>query len=144
MKDDQITLREWYNKFQNGDFDKPDVETQIEAGWFDWFCKDEYLRGKTQILGKKVGTIINSPKIKPDEQYIFFKNNCPVNGKLYDSFSICDMKTEEVIYWVCPSQGHKHIKGLAEVYGSENNFKEYLASGKWKDIRAFFKTAKSL
>lgn len=138
MSETKMTLREWFTKFQNGDFNKPDVETQIEAGWFDWFCPDDRLRTKTIELGAKIKTIINSPKLKPDEQYIFFKNNCPMNGRLYDTFSICDIKTENVVYWVCPKQGHKHIQGLAEVYGAENNFKEYLAAGKWKDIRRFF------
>lgn len=31
----QITLREWIEKFNNGDFLYINRETQIDAGWFD-------------------------------------------------------------------------------------------------------------
>lgn len=36
----KITVKEWIKKFNNGEFDKTDYETQCAAGWYDWFCSD--------------------------------------------------------------------------------------------------------
>lgn len=38
---EQITLREWINRFNKGNYDSTDVETQCEAGWSDWFCREK-------------------------------------------------------------------------------------------------------
>ena len=47
----EITLRTWIERFNNGDFETKDVATQIEAGWYDWFCKDSSLANKTKRMG---------------------------------------------------------------------------------------------
>ena len=36
-----ITVREWINKFFNGEFEAGDFDTQTKAGWNDWFCPKE-------------------------------------------------------------------------------------------------------
>ena len=36
----EIVLRTWIKRFNNGDFEARVVLTQIEAGWYDWFCKE--------------------------------------------------------------------------------------------------------
>lgn len=133
-----MTINEFITRFKNGDFDSPDVKTQIEAGHYDWFCKDSSLAAKTKSLGKKVLAISKSKKIDCDKSYVFFKNNCPGYGKLYDSFSICDMRTGDVQYWVTPKSGHSRDEGKAQVCGPDNGFTEPLASGKWKDIVEWF------
>ena len=134
----QLTLREWAEKFKAGAYNSPDFQTQCDAGWYDWFCKDTSLAGKTQSLGKKVLGIMNSPKIDPDKQYVFFKNNCPMVGSLYDDFRICDIETGDVVYTVTPRSGHIVMNGLGEVWGAENNFKKALFQGTWKEIKAWF------
>lgn len=125
-------------RFLRGDFDLNDRKTQIEAGWYDWFCRDTSLAAKTQNLGKKVLRVMKSSKIDVEKNYVFFKNNCPMYGSLYDDFRICDMETGDVIYTIVPSNGHKSNKGTAEVWGRENDFDEPLVSGSWKDVKAFF------
>ncbi len=132
---DQISLKEWVENFKSGAYSSPDVSTQIAAGWYDWFCKDTSLARKTQNLAPKVVQLCASPKINVDTNYVFFKNNCPMCGPLYDSFSFCDRETGDVKYWVTVRSGHT---GKAEVYGSENDFQEPLAEGTWKDIKKFF------
>ena len=134
MEIKETTLREWIVKFDNHEFDLPFRDIQIKAGWFDWFCDDKSLVGKTMRLGKKVKQIAKSKKINLDTSYVFFKNNCPCAGPLYDSFSICNIENGDVLYWITPKSGHS---GKAEVYG-EGYFKEALAEGKWKDITTFF------
>ena len=66
--------------------------------WYDWFCKDSALAGKTKKLGAKVCKIENSKRFNKETSYVFFKNNCPFVGALYDQFSICDIESGDVLY----------------------------------------------
>lgn len=122
-------------RFLRGDFDLNDRKTQIEAGWYDWFCRDTSLAAKTQNLGRKVLQLMKSTKIDIEKNYVFFKNNCPMRGSLYDDFRICDIETGDVIFTVVPRCSHS---GKAEVWGRENDFNEPLVQGTWRDIKAFF------
>lgn len=131
----ELNINQWIEKFDNYDFHIPEVAVQIEAGWYDWFCKDESLLGKTKKLGVKVKQIAKSDKVNCETMYVFFKNNCPMVGPLYDDFRICDIKSGDVIFTITPRSGHT---GKAEVYGRENDFKEALAEGTWKDIKTYF------
>lgn len=144
-KEYQKSLREQIKAFEAGEYDTKDVDTQIDAGWYDWFCKDTSLPLKTTYLFKKVLSILDSKKIDLDKHYVFFKNNCPVQGQLYDDFRICDLETGEVIYCVTPNRkvkittGYAHIECHADVYGKENDFQESLIDGRsWKDVKNFF------
>lgn len=132
------TITEWLEQFKQGAFDSPKRSVQVDAGWYDWFCKEESLHRKTKKLGKMLEQISKSPKIKPDKQYVFFKNNCPMVGKLYDDFRICDITSGEVIYTITPASGHRAHKGIGSVWGKENSFSEPLFEGSWRDIKKWF------
>lgn len=140
---DNISIREFLKNYKNGEYDAVDRQTQIEAGWFDWFCDDSLLRNKTVKLVKYLKSIVRSPKIDIDTMYVFFKNNCPMVGKRYDDFRICDLKTGDVIYTVTPKCGMQVKEGRAEVWGRENDFTEPLAAGTWDDVRAFFQVPRT-
>jgi len=140
-------IKTFLKNYENGLYESEDVSTQIEAGWYDWFCKDRSLKNKTTKLAKKVIQISQSNKIDINNQYVWFKNNCPMDGNLYDDFRISDIKTGDVIYTIAPAVGYNHSKmevkkgirkGLAEVWGKENNFDKPLIIGTWKDIKVFF------
>ena len=120
------------------EFLKLDSATQNEA-WYDWFCKNSSLPAKTVKLVSRLRSISLSPKIDLDKNYVFFKNNCPGDGRLYDDFRICDRRTGDVIYTVVPSCGYNtEDKGKAMVYGRENEFEKPLTKGTWKDIKNYF------
>lgn len=82
-------------------------------GFYDWFCKDSSLEAKGKTLMAKVIRLIESGRIliNISESYVFFKNNCPFDGPLYDSFAICN-KEGDVIIWATAKSGHT---GKAEI-----------------------------
>lgn len=122
------------------DFVKILEDTNNCFGFYDWFCKDTSLKNKAKTLVNRLKTILkNNKRFNPETTYVFFKNNCPCIGGLYDDFRICDIETGHVLYTVTPRDPHKG--GKASIWSNENNFKEPLLVGSWADIKKFFATA---
>ena len=134
----KMTVREFIRNYENGTYSSRSRETMIEAGWYDWFCEEEELKPRLDAMFSKVKHIATSSKIDMDRMYVFFKNNCPCIGKIYDDFRFCDIDSGDVIYTVVPASGHKRTEGQSEVWGKENDFKEALAKGTWEDITDYF------
>ena len=98
--EDRKTVNEFVTLYNAGKFDSPDMDTQIEAGWYDWFCKDSSLVRRLKPLANMVKAIAKSDRFDASKSYVFFKNNCPMVGSTYDSFSICDIETGDVLFWI--------------------------------------------
>lgn len=79
---EEISVRQWQEKFRAGAFDRKDIYTQCEAGWYDWFCRDEALANRLKKIAKVVMGI-TSPFIL-DNYYVWFKNNALTTGQMYD------------------------------------------------------------
>jgi hypothetical protein len=119
----RINVLAWIDRFNNGDFDKEDVKIQIEAGWYDWFCKDSSLLRKTQRMGRIIAKINQGGKVDLANCYVWFKNNCPLNGPLYDDFRFADLETGEVQFTIqldCCWNNHKYV-----VWGRREKGKEF-------------------
>lgn len=129
--EDVILLTEFIERFKKGDFDNPSFETQINAGWTDWFCADSALRRKTEKLGNKVCQIADSNLFDKNKTCVIFKNCCPVVGCLYDMFKICDKAMGNVIYCVT------NQNGKWQVY-CENHWNKPIVEGRWFTIKKFF------
>lgn len=120
----ETSMREWITRFQNNEFESKDFKTQVAAGWYDWFCKTESLRNKTYRMGNIVKQVKHGGKVDLDNWYVWFKNNCPMSGPLYDDFRFADMKNGDVQFTIqidCCWSKHKYC-----VYGRKNGFKEPL------------------
>jgi hypothetical protein len=119
----------------------PNVGSYDEKGnfdcgiWYDWFCKNNALINRGNKLLSKVKAIANSNKFDKDKCYVFFKNNCPVSGPLYDSFSICDIESGDILFWVTAKSGHT---GKAEVISFADGCHTLEMDGSWKDVKDYF------
>jgi len=120
----ETNLKSWILNFNNEMYSSKDVETQIEAGCYDWFCKDTSLANKTTKMGNIVKQIKDVGKINLDTTYVRFKNNCPLNGPLYDDFRFADIVTGDVLFTIqinCCWNEKKYT-----VFGKKNNFEKPL------------------
>ena len=109
-------------------------------GFYDWFCKDSSLKNKAKTLVSRLQTILkNNKRFDTTKTYVFFKNNCPCVGGLYDDFRICDIKTGNVLYTITPRDPREG--GKASIWSAENDFFRPLLVGSWTDIKKFFATA---
>lgn len=79
---EMLSVRRWQDLFRSGAFQDRSRETQIRTRWYDWFCSDTALAGRLQRIGRVVMGI-TEPAIL-DNYYVWFKNNCPLDGPIYD------------------------------------------------------------
>ena len=127
----KLTITETLKQWKSGELD-------INALWYDWFCKETSLVNKGKALLQRLNAISGSAKFDNDKTYVFFKNNCPCDGSLFDDFRICDIKTGDVIYCVVPKSGYNSNYGKAEVWGRENKFDDPIIEGTWKEVKDWF------
>jgi hypothetical protein len=121
-----VNLNQQLSAFSNGIFLDSDGTESTCFNFYDWFCKDSSLKAKAKTLYNATAKFVKKFEIDINTHYVFFKNNCPMSGSLYDSFSICNIENGDVVYWVTPKSGHT---GMAEICGKANDFKEPLYSG---------------
>lgn len=140
METKEMTLVQFAERFRAGEFKSKDRLTQCIAGWYDWFCRDESLAAKTEYLGKKVLSIIDSKKFDKTKTYVFFKNNCPCVGKLYDHFSICDIETCRVLFCCQHLEKGSHgcDKAHWEIFWNETGFEKPVVQGTWNECKKWF------
>jgi hypothetical protein len=106
------------NAFASGRIIDSEGDQNDCFNFYDWFCKDSSLERKANMLFLKVKKFIESTQVDILDTYVFFKNNCPVNGPLYDDFRICD--ENGVLFTVIPKCGHS---GKAEIWGKNDSGK---------------------
>ena len=133
----EMKLKDFIERFKQGDFESKDVQTQIEAGWYDWFCRDESLANKTKRMGNIVKQLKDSGKVNLETMYVWFKNNCPLAGPLYDDFRIADIESGDTLFTIqidCFREEKRYT-----VYGRRNDFSEPLfETDKSRDLIKWF------
>lgn len=129
------TIREWVDLFVKGTFDNTLIDVQIDAGWYDWFCMDSLLAGKTRKIGKILGKISNTTLL--DRYRIWFKNNCPMCHPLYDDFRFepLDESLRDKMYFVVTiNERNWKIDGKYKVYTARNGYKLEFSANTEKEL----------
>ena len=118
----KVTLKQQLEAFERGQY--LDSDGKVDSSCFvfyDWFCRDESLQRKSTKLFSKVKRFVKAnPELDTEKVYVFFKNNCPMVGRLYDDFRICNIEDGDVQYTVVPKCSHSK---KAEIWGRTNEGK---------------------
>lgn len=119
---EMLSVRQWQDLFRSGAFQDRSRETQIRAGWYDWFCSDTALAGRLQRIGRVVMGI-TEPAIL-DNYYVWFKNNCPLDGPLYDDVRFEPLEGDRRGRYFVVSQDCPYEKQKWTLYTERGGFQE--------------------
>lgn len=112
--------------------------------FYDWFCQDKSLKRKALGLLPKVRKFVELMGIDLDAHYVWFKNNCPLSGNLYDDFRISSVASGDNKWVVIPSSGYKKDHGVANVYNSDYGFETPFCSAEsWSTLMRTLKEMKA-
>jgi len=130
---ENITVREWIQKFNNGEFEQKDFNTQCSAGWYDWFCSESSLSNRLKKMGNIIKDITNDYVL--DNYYVWFKNNCPCVGKLYDDFRFEplneDLRDQKYFGVTCDDTRSEY---KYEVFTARNDYKTEFSANNKKEL----------
>lgn len=138
MKQERMTINEFLKYITDRDWTDKSFTASCKDGWYDWFCKDKSLSGKLKRMLPMIKRVAESSKVDKDTMYLFFKNNCPMMGPLYDDFRICSIENGDVLWTITPHEPRGDEGKHSQIWGRENDFDGPILEGTKKDIYTYF------
>ena len=128
------------NKF----LENPNDNVDDNYNFYDWFCSNLKLQSRMMTLVPKLKFLVKEGIIDGDNDYVWFKNNCPVEGSLYDDIRISSLNGDNYKGGFCPKSGH-HIDMKCSVWmiDKNNDFKE-IEFKNWASFKKEIKTDSNL
>ena len=132
-----MTIREFMDRWNNGDFSGGSFREMVDAGWYDWFCSDSSLLNRTKKIVNILNGITNDWVL--DNFHVWFKNNCPAsNHPLYDDVRFEPMdydKRDELFFCVTiddKRQDHKYC-----IFTARNGYRDEAFADNVRDVWKF-------